>query len=234
MIVACLAAASLFPNEGRLAGPLVLFLGLLTLLNAPFDWISLGLTRALLRRGLERKGWWPFAYALTDAALAALVIACLALVMVLGVEAFDDLAAIRGGEKAVILPLKPLFDGIAETPADPKNWWVYALLLSSMIPSLINLAIGGTSLFRGIPGLSPLLLRFMPEGKSPATFDRSWMAMVLALQVVLGAILGVAAQALLALLLIWLVMPAIGLDLLEMARALANLDLPTRIIAVIG
>jgi hypothetical protein len=29
------------------------------LLNAPFDWASLGLTRALLRRGLELGGWWP-------------------------------------------------------------------------------------------------------------------------------------------------------------------------------
>jgi hypothetical protein len=38
------------------SGPLLLFLGLLTLLNAPFDWASLGLTRALLRRGLELKG----------------------------------------------------------------------------------------------------------------------------------------------------------------------------------
>ena len=41
--------------------------GLLTLLNAPFDWASLGLTRALLRRGLELGGWWPYLLALVDA-----------------------------------------------------------------------------------------------------------------------------------------------------------------------
>jgi hypothetical protein len=56
MIVACLGAAELLSVK---AGPLLLFLGLLTLLNAPFDWASLGLTRALLRRGLELGGWWP-------------------------------------------------------------------------------------------------------------------------------------------------------------------------------
>jgi hypothetical protein len=56
-------------------GPQFLFLGLLTLLNAPFDWASLGLTRALLRRGLELRGWWPYALALADAALAAIIIA---------------------------------------------------------------------------------------------------------------------------------------------------------------
>jgi hypothetical protein len=44
----------------QMLGPLLLFLGLLTLLNAPFDWVSVGLTRALLRRGPELGGWWPY------------------------------------------------------------------------------------------------------------------------------------------------------------------------------
>jgi hypothetical protein len=64
-------------------------LGLLTLLNAPFDWASLGLTRALLRRGLELKGWWPFALAIVDALAAIVIIALLALTMVIGVQTFD-------------------------------------------------------------------------------------------------------------------------------------------------
>jgi hypothetical protein len=101
--VACLAAAELLSVE---AGPLVLFLGLLTLLSAPFDWASLGLTRALLRRGLELGGWWPYLLALADAALAAVIIAALALVMVVFVHAFDELAVHRGGE-----PVLPLDNG---------------------------------------------------------------------------------------------------------------------------
>jgi hypothetical protein len=58
MILACFGAAvwlSSIPTW-QILGPLLLFLGLLTLLNAPFDWFSLGLTRALLRRGLELGG----------------------------------------------------------------------------------------------------------------------------------------------------------------------------------
>src|SRR5258708_6768580 len=65
------------------------FHGLLTLLNAPFDWFSVGLTRALLRGGLQLGGWWPYGLALLDAALAALIIAVLALAMVAGVQGFD-------------------------------------------------------------------------------------------------------------------------------------------------
>ncbi len=128
---------------------MLLFLGLLTLLNAPFDWASLGLTRALLRRGLELGGWWPYLLAFVDAALAGFIIALLAFVMVLGVQTFDALA-VHGSGKPV-LPLDTLFDGIAKNPAAPEYWWAYALLLSSMIPSLVNLAIGGMAFTRGIP-----------------------------------------------------------------------------------
>ena len=86
-----------------MAGPLVLFPGLLTLKNAPFDWASLGLTRALLRRGLELGGWWPMILALVDAAAAALIVAMLAIAMALGVQAFDSLAVLGGGQ--AVLPL---------------------------------------------------------------------------------------------------------------------------------
>jgi hypothetical protein len=50
--------------------------------------------------------------------------------------------------------------------AAPEYWWAYALLLSTMIPSLVNLAIGGMALTRGIPWLARLLLQWIPEGKA--------------------------------------------------------------------
>jgi hypothetical protein len=80
-ISALLTAATLMSSLAawEYSGPVLLFLGLLTLLIAPFDWASLGLTRALLRRGLELGGWWPYALALVDAALAAVIIAALGL-----------------------------------------------------------------------------------------------------------------------------------------------------------
>jgi hypothetical protein len=206
---------------------LLLFLGLLTLLNAPFDWASLGLTRALLRRGLELGGWWPYLLALVDAALAGVIIACLALVMVTFVQAFDELAVYSGGKP--VLPLDALFDGIAKNPAAAEYWWAYALLLSTMIPSLINLAIGGMAFTRGIPGVSRLLLRWIPEGREVPDYRRPLAALVLTGQMYSGAFLGIAAQAFLAWGLIFHVMPWVGLDLLDMARAVAAFDLPARV-----
>jgi len=193
-IVACLAVAALpWPQRSwGIGGPLVLFLGLLTLLNAPFDWASLGLTRALLRRGLEREKWWPYGYALLDAAFASGIVVALALVMVVGVQAFDELAAharskpillvrdlfagseAHGGGKAV-LPSKSASSGITTHPKAPEYWWVYALLLSSMIPSIINLAIGGMAFTRGIPRLSRLLLQWIPAERAvPENNGSSW------------------------------------------------------------
>jgi hypothetical protein len=81
-------------------------------------------TRALLRRGHELGGWWPYALGLVDAGPAAVVIAALALTMVVGVQAFDTLAVHGGG--AAVLPLEPLFDGISISPSAPEYWWIYA------------------------------------------------------------------------------------------------------------
>jgi hypothetical protein len=200
MILACFAAADLLSplKSWENAGPLLLFLGLLTLLNAPFDWASLGLTRALLRRGLELGGWWPYFLAFVDAALAGVIIALLALVMVIGVQAFDELAAHGGGKP--VLPLDELFDGITNNPAAPEYWWAYALLLSSMIPSFINLAISGMAFTRGIPWLARLLLQWIPECKAVPDYKRPQAATGLTVQMFAGAGLGIAAQAFLALL----------------------------------
>ena len=81
--------------------------------------------------------------------------------MVVGVQAFDALAVHGGGQPIPLLNV--LFKGIAEHPSLPEYWWLYALLLSTMIHSMVNLVIGGTSLVRGLPGVPSILLRFMPD-----------------------------------------------------------------------
>jgi hypothetical protein len=232
MVALCFGAAVWLPysNNWSDGGPLLLFLGLLTLINAPFDWASLGLTRALLRRGLELGGWWPYFLALADAVAAAVIVALLAITMVTGVQMFDDLAERSAGAAARVLPLDKLFDGIAAHPEAAEYWWVYALLLSTMIPSLVNLVIGGTALMRTAPGMSPWLLRCLPATGAVRSYDRTWIAAMLTAQVALGVVLGIAAQALLVWGLIFHAMPAVGLGLFDVARDLAALDLPGRLI----
>lgn len=213
-------------------GPVILILGVLTLVNAPFDWFALGLTRALLRRGLELGGIWPYFLALADGVLAALTVAFLVIVMVVAVQAFDTLTQDGGGTS--ILHIEKIIDGIKLNPTAPEYWWIYSLLLSSMLPSFINLIIGGTSLLRGIPGLSSLLLRKIPARGNVIEWDRAWIATVLTGQVAAGAVLGISAQVLLALGLIGHVMPFFGLELLDMARNVAALNLPEQVFQLLA
>lgn len=151
LLFAAAAAAGSYwlPAQVNASRSLLLFLVVLTLVNAPFDWFSLGLTRGLLRLGLQLKGPWPSLLALLDAALAALLVLALASTAVVMVQAFDWLAA-QGGAAAT-LPLVPLLDALdalAVAAQDTQHWWVHAMLLSTLLPSLLNLAVGCTSWLR--------------------------------------------------------------------------------------
>jgi hypothetical protein len=92
--------------------------------------------------------------------------------------------------------------------------------------------IGGASLLRGIPGLPTLLWRFMPANKAVPAFDRTWLALVPTCQVFVGAFLGITAQFVLAFGIIFYVLPWMGLELLDTAHAVAEFDLPIRVLRV--
>jgi hypothetical protein len=223
MVLLCFAGAMFLSHvyAWRAVGPLFLFFGLLTLLNAPFDWLSLGLTRALMRRGLEREKWWPYLYALIDALLASAIIAFLAMAIVAGVQIFDDLAVYGGGER-VLPPMAEFLDAIRADPGKPEYWWVYATLFSTMLPSLINLFIAGVSLARGVPGVSSWLMGKVREGEAVPAYDRLLVAIVLAFQGVAGLAIAVVAQGFLFWVIIWQGMPRLGIGVLDLAHYVAH------------
>jgi hypothetical protein len=232
-IVSYIGLARLLPRSGAwpVIGPILLFYGLLPALNAPFLWFSVGLTRALLWLGIERKGWWPYFYALVDAAMAVLVMVLLVAVMVVAIQTLNLMAVMGGGQS--ILPVAPLLDAVfnslKESSFEPEHWWAYTLLVSAMIPSLINLTIGGFSLLRGIPILSQHLYAYLPAGRAVAPKDRNWISLVLAIQVIAGVCLGFAAQFIL--LPWWIfgyVLPGLGFGVLKFALSVEALDLPGR------
>jgi hypothetical protein len=219
-----LAPLNIWPRVGAL----LLFYGLLTLVNAPFDWLAVGFTRALMRGGLSRGGWWPFVYALIDVLVAAVLIAGLAFAMVIAIETFDDMAVLRGGPDAHILPLGPLFAGLQSTPGDYEYWWVWLLLFSSMIPSILNLSIAAAAFLRGLPGLNKWILARMPAGKAVRERDRLTVAAALTAQLVGGMALTGIATYLVAIYLIPLGLPAFGAVVRDFAADLAAYNAPAR------
>ena len=202
----------------RFGGALILFLGVLTLINAPFDWLTIGLTRALLRRGLELRRWWPLALALLDLVLAAVIIVLLAVAMLLAVQAFEYL----GG--APILGVEKVLNDLAdpEMRTHPEYWWLYATLFSTLIPSIINVAIGALSIMRGSGGFHRFVAAKMPAGQVMMLADALWAVPLLALEVLGSVVIGVA----LTLGWMWVVVaklfPLFG-GLIPMLRAVAGL-----------
>ena len=221
----CFFAAKQLSNLDHWAdvgGPILLLLGFLTLLNAPFDWASLGLTRLLLRFGLERQALWPVGLAIADVILAIIIVVLLVAAMVAGVIAFNYITEWGGGR--VIVHLDLLFTGIEAHPAAPQYWWVYALLFSTMIPSLFNLVIGGVSLTRGLWFVRPWLYDNMPEKPNDIPkYKRFEMAAALTVQFFAGAILGVGALIILIGGFYFVATHWLGYSLLDWARVVAGL-----------
>jgi hypothetical protein len=208
-------------------GALLLLFGVLTLVNAPFDWFAIGLTRALLRRGLAPGGRGPFFYAAVDAIIAPPVIALLAFVTVFAVQTFDDIAVLRAGPSARILPLDDLFDGLKTRPADPEFWWVWLMLFSTLIPSALNLCIAAASLIRGLPFLNAWIVWRMTPGVRNS--DRLLLASVLSGQIVGGFL---ATGLALYFLGVWFLptwLPLLGGYVRDFSEALAAYNAPARI-----
>ena len=233
LLAACFFVARSAANlyAWPIIGPGVLFLIFLTLLNAPFDWVAIGVTRILLWRGIELEfRLAPYCFAFLDAGFAVLVVVALSVTMVLGIQFFNLLAEHGGGDAAVILPLTPLFDGMVSHPGNPEYFWAYALLLSTMLPSVINLAIGGASLIRGWSRIAEYVLNLMPEGRPINSQDRLKIAVFLSAESTLGVAFALVAQAFLLWGFLFHVLPLLGTDLLGPLRAVADLNLPLRFV----
>jgi hypothetical protein len=202
---------------------MIYFLGLLTLVNAPFDWLAIGITRGLLRRGLEIGGLWPVAIALLDFVLSLIVLAALAVAVLWATEAFD-LALIRNGFRPLI-KVGEYLDAFAD-PAErvkPHYYWLYAMLFSSQIPAIVNFAFGALCLVRGIPALNAwLLARTSDAAGAPTTEIGSWrrltIASVCAGQVFAATALGLIGYYALATVLIGLIDPIFGQGLAQLLR----------------
>ena len=114
-------------------GTFFLFLGFLPLLNAVFDFASLGLTRFCLRRGLRPGFLVSLRWSLVDALAAAALFAGLVVSVILTVY------WVRDGGGRPLIDLNAVFKGIA---ADPNRyWWLYLSFFSTLIPTLLHLGI---------------------------------------------------------------------------------------------
>lgn len=175
---------------------------------------------------LKKRGWWPYGFALLDALIAMPVVLLLSCVVAVGIQSFDFIA-LHHGAKAAILPLDAVFEDLQTNPWQWHLSWLYAMLLTTMIPSLINCAIGCFAFFRALPWSTRFLLRCMPE-RGPVQ-QQLWVALLLSLQWTLGAVFGCAALVAFIYGIVLHALPAIGIELFAIVRGVVALDIPQRI-----
>ncbi len=126
------------------ARPSLVMLGVVPLVNIPFDWASVGFTRALLRRGCEPGAPSPLWLGLADLGIGLVLLVLLALALIAALQFADGLLLRAGGKP--LAHVGALLDNIARNPRDPGNFWAYATLFSTLIPSALNAVIGSVSL----------------------------------------------------------------------------------------
>lgn len=111
-----------------------LFLGVLPLVNAVFDVISYGVTLILMQLGLRRRA---FLLGLLDVAVAVVLFLALGATLVVVVATMER---VTGAE---FLDLGGL---LAQAGDWRTYWWVYAMLFSTALPTLVHLVVASLSL----------------------------------------------------------------------------------------
>lgn len=130
---------------------LPIFLSLLPLLNAPLDWLSLGVTRSLLYAITDRvhSGFRAFSWAMVDCLVAFFFLVLITVIMVSSMAGINGIAAYFGGNQ--IINLRLIFDGMAIEPFHPNFWWIYFILGSTLIPTMLHMLIASWSIFLWLP-----------------------------------------------------------------------------------
>ena len=131
------------------SGSLVVFLALLPAVNAPFDWLSLGITRKIIgwvsKEGEDIYVWFGNPWIgklLTGIAIVLNIILALGLAILVAVATAGGIALfsrleVLGGTRA----LYSVSHTIAAIRADPGNrefWWIYAMMAWTLVPTVIH------------------------------------------------------------------------------------------------
>jgi len=118
---------------------LILLWLLLPLVNAPLDWLSLGVTRGLLQamRSGKHASRAALSWAILDLGMALLFLFLITAVLV-GVTAFGNWVS---GE--TLVDIQSILNKVKAAPTGVSNWWIYFMLLSTLLPTLVHFALAG-------------------------------------------------------------------------------------------
>jgi hypothetical protein len=218
--------------DWRNRGASLYVLPLLTLVNAPFDWAALGITRALLRKGLEQRGGWPLVWGAVDLLISLATVALLAIVVLFFTQLFNAIATYGGAREMVFDPLRALRDlAQPELRNQPKYFWLYFMLLTTQIPAILNLGAGFFCVVRSYDWGNDWLGRLIGEAPEVNLRARGLIAALQAAQFSLAFTAGGLLFYALFTGFISLELPAGG-GLIDLLLWIANANWPARLLGV--
>jgi hypothetical protein len=144
-LAAMLTAVAFAPDLDDGVTSLLLFLILLPLVNALFDYLSIGTTRAMLRRGTRMPGR-ALVFGTLDVSLALAFFVVLRGVLIVLVVAMNTAAGTD------LVNLQSLFADLRSGERAGDYWWLYATIFSTLVPTLVHLSIALWSLGAMVPG----------------------------------------------------------------------------------
>jgi hypothetical protein len=139
----CLTLAATFgETSSDFVRTALVFLALLPLVNACFDFVSIGTTRWLVRVGTVRRRL-ALVLALGDVVAAAVFFTALGCTLIAAVHGLNQLA------HPDLLDLQGLFDGVRAAPG--QYWWLYATIFTTLVPTFLHIAVAGASAIAWLP-----------------------------------------------------------------------------------
>ena len=144
MLLGLTAVAVIVEPGNANAAAVLIFLGVVPVWNGVFDYLSVGLTRWLVRAGARRREK-ALLYGCYDLAAAGLAFTGLGCMLIAMVHLMNSLAS------EPLLDLSSLFNDLRTPARRDDYWWFYAMLFSTLVPTLLHLAVSLWSLTALIP-----------------------------------------------------------------------------------
>lgn len=129
----------------RIATTFLIFFVILPIINSIFDWFSMGFTRGLLRYIADGKyGIWYIALnTLFNALIGVVLLIALAVTCTVALQTLNLLSQANGGRE--FYDLARMFGRLRNDPGNPAAWWIYATLLSTMLPTLAHVVFAAST-----------------------------------------------------------------------------------------
>ena len=114
------------------------FLAIIPIINAVFDWMSLGVTRALLSQSVSSPSWTGVAWrGALDLVIAILCLYALTGTLVLVMAGYNLIYQMGGGE-GVLVDLVVRLEELRQSPFALQNWWIHGMIFSTLLPTFVH------------------------------------------------------------------------------------------------